>query len=218
MNLKLFGAVALLAACLAASYSFGLFPFEPDLELNHARFYSIKNEIGRTPHAVIVLGDSIVEGATLPDALCGYPIVNAGVVGAGIEYFQRHATELLGPAHPRLIVLAVGINNANPIAEKQFRLNYQKTVASLAGVAPVAVATITPVRSGRGSEGYDATLVPKLNDIIKTTPNAMAVIDLNGPLSGANWTSDGIHLGSAGNELWTKAMVDGVRDILNCPN
>jgi hypothetical protein len=216
MNLKLLGAIALPAACLAASYLLGRGPFEPELELNHERFYSIKAEIKEKPTSVIVLGDSIVQGAILPNALCGYPVVNAGVVGAAVEYFQHHAAELLGPSHPRLIVLAVGINNASPKAGKQFQSNYRKTVSSLSRVAPVAVATITPVRSGKGSEGYDPTLVPKLNDVIKTTPNATAVIDLNEPLSGANWTTDGIHLGSAGNELWTRAMVDGVGNVLAC--
>jgi hypothetical protein len=217
MNIKLLGAVALPAACLAASYLLGLGPFEPELELNHERFYSIKAEIKKTPNAVIVFGDSIVQGAVLPNALCGYPVVNAGVVGAAVEYFQHHAAELLGLSRPRLIVLAVGINNASPIAGKQFQSHYREIVSSLSRVAPVAVATITPVRSGTGSEGYDPTMVPKLNDVIKkTTPNAKAVIDLNEPLSGANWTTDGIHLGSAGNELWTRAMVDGVENVLAC--
>jgi lysophospholipase L1-like esterase len=140
------------------------------------------------------------------------------VVGAAVQYFQHHAAALLGSSHPKLIVLAVGINNASSAAGKQFQSNYREMVASLSRAAPVAVATITPVRNGKGSEGYDPTLVPKLNDIIKTTPNTKAMIDLNEPLSGANWTTDGIHLGAAGNALWTKAMVDGVRRVLDCTN
>ena len=82
----------------------------------------------------------------------------------------------------------------------------------------MAVATITPVRGGKGSEGYDPTLIPTLNDVIKTIPNTKTVIDLNEPLSGADWTTDGIHLGAAGSALWTKAMVDGVRRVLDCTN
>jgi hypothetical protein len=216
MNPKLTGAVALAVTCLAASYLMGLGPFEPELELNHERFSSIKAEIKKTPNAVIVFGDSIVQGAALPQSICGFPVINAGVVGAAVQYFQHHAAELLGSSHPKLIVLAVGINNASPAAAKQFQSNYVELVASLSRVAPVAVATITPVRSGKGSESYDPTLVPKLNGIIKTTPNPKAVIDLNEPLSGANWTTDGIHLGAAGNALWTKAVVDGVRRVLDC--
>jgi hypothetical protein len=216
MNLKLLGAVALAAACLAAGYALGIGPFRPPLELDHERFYSIKAEIRATPTPIIVFGDSIVRGATLPAALCGYPVVNAGVVGASVGYFQRHAEELLGSTHPAMIILAVGINDASPMAAREFQSSYRKVVASLSRVAPIAVATITPVRDGTGSEGYDATLIPSLNDAIRTTPNTKAVIDLNEPLSAANWTTDGIHLGSAGYDLWTNALIDGISNALGC--
>lgn len=205
-------------ACVVAGYMVAQWPFEPDLELNHERFYSIKALIRKTPNPIIIFGDSIVQGAPLPPTLCGHPIINGGVVGAAVGYFQRHAAELLGSSHPKLTVLAVGINNASPIAGRQFQESYRETVASLSRVAPVAVATITPVRSGTGSVDYDATLIPGFNNAIKATPNTLAVIDLNEPLSGANWTTDGIHLGHAGYDLWTHAMVNGVRNALGCAN
>jgi hypothetical protein len=206
--------VASAIASMSVGYTKGRGPIE--LELSHERFYAIKAEIGHTPDAIIVLGDSIVQGAPLPKSICGHAVINAGVVGAAVEYFERHAAELLESSRPRLIVLAVGINNASPKMAKQFRLLYRKTVASLSRVAPVAVATITPVRSGNGSAGYDAQLVPGFNDAIKRTPNVKAVIDLNKALSGANWTTDGIHFGHEGYALWTKAMVEGVSDALGC--
>ena len=187
-----------------------------ELELSHERFYAIKAEISQTPDAVIVLGDSIVQGAPMPKWICGYAVINAGVVGAAVEYFERNAAELLGLSRPRLIVLTVGIKDASPKMAKQFRLRYRKTVASLSRVGSVAVATITPVRSGNGSAGYDAQLVPGFNDAIKKTPNVKAIIDLNKPLSSANWTTDGIHFGHEGYALWTKAMVEGVSDALGC--
>jgi GDSL-like Lipase/Acylhydrolase family len=208
--------VASAIASMSVGYTKDRGPIESELELSHERFYAIKAEITRTPNAVIVLGDSIVQGAPLPKSICGYAVINAGVVGAAVEYFERHAAELLGSSRPRLIVLAVGINDASPKMAKQFRLRYRKTVASLSRVAPVAVATITPVRSGNGSAGYDAQLVPGFNDAIKTTPNVKAVINLNKPLSGANWTTDGIHFGHEGHAFWTKALVDAVGDELGC--
>jgi len=214
---KPLGVIVVVAAIasVSAGHTMVLGP-ESDLEPSHERFYAIKAEIRQTPDAVIVLGDSIVQGAPLPKSICGYAVVNAGVVGAAVEYFERHAAELLGSSHPRLIVLAVGINDASPKIAKQFRLRYRKTVAFLSRVAPVAVATITPVRSGNGSAGYDAQLVPDFNDAIKKTPNVKAVIDLNKPLSGANWTTDGIHFGQEGYALWTKALVKGVSAALGC--
>jgi lysophospholipase L1-like esterase len=159
-----------------------------------------------------------VEGAPLPKLICGHAVVNAGVTGASIEYFERHAAELLGSSRPRLLVLAVGINNASPTAAKEFQSHFQKTVASLSHTAVVVVATVTPVRNGAGSVGYDAKIVQRLNAVIKATPNAANVIELNAPLSGANWTTDGIHFGPDGYALWTKAMVDGINGALGCSN
>jgi hypothetical protein len=218
MKFKPLGAIVIAAAVafVGVGYTMGVGPFEPELELSHERFYGIKAEIRRTPDPVIVLGDSIVQGAPLPKWICGHAVVNAGVVGAAVGYFERHAAELLGSSRPKLIVFAVGINNASPIAGKQFQSHYEKTVAWLSQTAPVAVATITPVRSGNASALYDGKLVPSFNDVIRATPNVKAVIDLNEPLSGANLTTDGIHLGAEGYTLWTKAMVDGVSDALGC--
>jgi len=218
MKFKPLGAIVIATAVtlVGVGYTMGVGPFEPELELSHERFYGIKAEIRRTPDPVIVLGDSIVQGAPLPKWICGHAVVNAGVVGAAVGYFERHAAELLGSSRPKLIVFAVGINNASPIAGKQFQSHYEKTVAWLSQTAPVAIATITPVRSGNASALYDGKLVPSFNDVIRATPNVKAVIDLNEPLSGANLTTDGIHLGAEGYALWTKAMVDGVSNALGC--
>jgi hypothetical protein len=103
-----------------------------------------------------------VEGAPLPKLICGHAVVNAGVTGASIEYFERHAAELLGSSRPRLLVLAVGINNASPTAAKEFQSHYQETVASLSHTAAVVVAIVTPLRNGAGSVGYDTKLVQRL--------------------------------------------------------
>src|ERR1700737_3141575 len=142
MNLKTISPIAsaLSFAAVGYIYSMELGPFAPTLELSHERFYAIKAEIKGTPNPIIVFGDSIVQGATLPKWICGHAVVNAGVVGAAVGYFERHTAELLGSSRPRLIVLAVGINDASPIVGRQFRSRYQKTVASLSRAAPVAVA------------------------------------------------------------------------------
>ena len=220
MKIKLLGAIVIAAAValVGLGYAMGVGRFEPELELSHERFYAIKAVIRQTPDPVIVFGDSIVQGAPLPKMLCGHSVINAGVTGAAVEYFERHAAELLGSSRPRLIVLAVGINNASPRAAKRFRSHYEETVAVLSRAAPVVVATITPVRSGAGSVGYDAKLVPSLNAVIKATPNATNVIDLNEPLSAPDATSDGIHLNEQGYALWMNAMVGGIRNTLGCTN
>jgi hypothetical protein len=219
MNVKLLGAIILGAAIalIGASYKMRFWPFEPTLELSHERFYALKDDIERaSADSIIVFGDSIVQGAPLPERICGHVVVNAGVVGASVEYFQRHATQLLGPARPNLIVLAVGINNASEKAARNFQEQYEDTVGMLSRSAPVVVATIPPIRAGAGSVGYDASLVPVLNSAIRATPTAKSVIDLNAPLADVNLTTDGIHLGHAGYMLWLQAMVEGIGRATAC--
>jgi hypothetical protein len=74
-----------------------------------------KNAIDRAPHgSILVFGDNIVEGAPPLSTICGHAVVNGGVSGATIGYFERHGrtTRIY---HPRLIVLAVGINHTSAL-------------------------------------------------------------------------------------------------------
>ena len=71
-----------------------IWPFQ--LELDRERFFAVQAAIRNTPNPVIIFGDSIVQGATLPSKVCDLPLVNAGVRGAGIGYFLRHSAQLLG--------------------------------------------------------------------------------------------------------------------------
>jgi lysophospholipase L1-like esterase len=196
-----------------------IWPFQ--LELDRERFFAVQAAIRNAPpNPVIIFGDSIVQGATLPSQVCGLPLVNAGVRGAGVGYFLRHSAQLLGSSRPKLIVLAVGINNAAAKENRQVNFNdrYEQVVASLASIAPVVVATVTPIKAGYfvSSFGYDPQIVPALNRTILATPNTKAVIDLNAPLSGANFTFDGVHLDPAGYGLWRSNMLKGIEAALGC--
>src|ERR1700756_1614986 len=131
-----------------------IWPFQ--LELDRERFFAVQAAIRDAPNPVIIFGDSIVQGAALPSKVCGVPVVNAGVRGAGVGYFLRHSAQLLGSSRPRLIVLAVGINNA-ALREKRevdFHNRYQRAVASLTQRAPVVVATVTPIKDGHFVSSY----------------------------------------------------------------
>ena len=195
-----------------------IWPFQ--LELDRERFFAVQAAIRNAPNPVIIFGDSIVQGAALPSRVCGLPLVNAGVRGAGIGYFLRHSAQLLGSSRPKLIVLAVGINNAaaKEGREVDFQNRYERVVASLASIAPVVVATVTPIKEGYfvSKFGYDPQIVPALNRTILATPNIKAVIDLNAPLSGANFTIDGVHLNPAGYAFWTDKIFDGIEAALGC--
>jgi lysophospholipase L1-like esterase len=184
--------------------------------LSRARYLDIGAAIRTTPSAVVVFGDSLVLGAPLPNAVCGTPIVNAGVGGAGIRYFERYGRELLGTSTPKLIVLAVGLNDAHAGSVQAFRSRYQATVAKLAHYAPVLLATVTPVQPGSFSYLFDPEIVPRLNETITEIAGAGGVIALNRSLDEPNLTTDGIHLNSRGYEFWTKAVIERVTKALGC--
>jgi hypothetical protein len=208
-------ALTLVGAAVLAKLTW---PFR--IELDRERFFAVQAAIHNAQHPVIIFGDSIVQGAALPSEVCGLPLVNAGVRGAGIGYFLRHSARLLGSSQPKLIVLAVGMNNAAAKESRQvdFESRYERVVASLASKAPVVVATVTPIKEGYfvSKYGYDPQIVPALNRTILSAPNIRAVIDLNAPLSGANFTIDGVHLNAAGYALWTGAVLRGVEAALGC--
>jgi lysophospholipase L1-like esterase len=195
-----------------------IWPFQ--LELDRERFFAVQAAIRDAENPVIIFGDSIVQGAALPPKVCGLPLVNAGVRGAGVGYLLRHSAQLLGSSRPKLIVLAVGINNAaaKESREVDFQNRYEQAVASLASIAPVVAATVTPIREGYfvSSFGYDPQIVPALNRTILATPNIRAVIDLNAPLSAANFTTDGVHLNPAGYALWRSSLLKGIEAALGC--
>jgi lysophospholipase L1-like esterase len=189
-------------------------------ELDQQRFLDVKSAISQVADPIVVFGDSIVQGATLPASHCGHPLVNAGVTGAGIGYFQRHVLELLGTSRPALIVLAVGINDAAKGDDRNrvrsFRRMYEATLALVAKRAPVMLTTISSVQTGALASSYNPELVPKLNAVIKSIPGRVGIIDVTTPLSAQNYTSDGIHLKREGAELWTEAMLGGIGRALGC--
>ena len=75
-----------------------IWPFQ--LELDRERFFAVQAAIRNAPNPVIIFGDSIVQGATLPSKVCGLPLVNAGVRGAGGADGHAARTRRSSLAHP----------------------------------------------------------------------------------------------------------------------
>jgi GDSL-like Lipase/Acylhydrolase family len=211
-SLILLAMAAIAVGSLCYVYKVG--PFRP--ALSRERYLSIREVVRTTPSPVIVFGDSIVEAAPLPAAICGTPVVNAGVGGADIRYVVRYSDELLGAAAPRLIVLAVGINDAHEDTFPFFRSRYQAAVVKLASRAPVLLATVAPPQRGAIAQRFVAEMVPHLNEAIKEIAGQRPVIDINEQMAGPNLTTDGIHLNAQGYELWTRAMIGGIEKALGC--
>ena len=56
----------------------------PGAEHRYTRQLILHYTFSRLDDSIIVLGDSLVEAATLPTSACGHPFVNAGLNGASM--------------------------------------------------------------------------------------------------------------------------------------
>ena len=177
-------------------------------EHSEARLAVIRSQLSRVEKPIIVMGDSIVESALLPPALCGHPIINAGVGGATIGFFTRYASLIAGDSNPALILLSVGINDAgSPHNFSGFRSAYTATLQSLG--SPVEVVTVTPLRNA----AVDVSAVGQLNEVIANLN--VPVIDASTGLT-PDMTTDGIHLNQSGYAIWNKSVERGIKAKLGC--
>lgn len=195
-------------------YSFKIGPFRP--LLSRERYFAVREAISATPTSIIVLGDSIVESAPLPTSICNIPIVNAGVSGADSRYFLGYLDELLGASSPKLIVLAIGVNDAFEDALPSFHSRYRAILATLSRRAPVLLTTIAPTQPGTFTQLLVPGVVPRLNQAIKELAGQNPVIELGEQMTERNLTTDGVHLNSRGYELWTEAMKNGITKAIGC--
>jgi lysophospholipase L1-like esterase len=190
------------------------------------REFVIAAHLARAESPVVVLGDSITEAAVLPDAICGHPVINAGIGGAGVDQLLKVAPTLLKGKSPALVVLAIGTNDAyaTPGQEQRFSASYIKLLQFLAPITPkVVVANIPPVDpQGRliVATGIDPSLIERFNLALpKIAEDAgVPIVDLNKAVSaeGAAETIDGVHLAPRAYNLWDAAMFAGITRALDC--
>jgi lysophospholipase L1-like esterase len=78
------------------------------------RQFIIKTSIDELPDPIVVIGDSIVEMAPLPDTVCGHALINAGVGGATFSEIRALLPRLFENHRSYMIVVGLGANEANP--------------------------------------------------------------------------------------------------------
>lgn len=166
---------------------------------------------------VLVLGDSLTAGSTLPPSACGLPIVKIGVGGARPSTFITLAEEITASGLvPKLIVVALGINNSLTGYRTDFRATYSMLLQSLP-TTPIALATTAPIDPA-GSDGSRVNLptMSAINSDIRDIARAKGatLIELR-DLKGFE-TRDGIHPTKAARPLWDRAIIAGIDRALNC--
>jgi hypothetical protein len=172
--------------------------------------------LSRLDNPIIVLGDSIVEASTLPRELCGHPIVNAGLDGASTTSdLGNWLMDVLDGKSASAIVVALGTNDVLAARDlPQFEANYRTLLSQLSkATARVIVLGVPPIDASprltidaqtnalRLIEGYN-TALPELAVREGATFAAL-------PAMPTPHTIDGVHLSTAGYELWNQAVLRG---------
>ena len=163
---------------------------------------------------IVILGDSITERAQLPASLCGSPLINAGIGGSRTSNFIP-LVEQMGQFSPRLIVVALGINDTSRTLNTDFASLYNVLLDSLPRVSLMLVG-LTPVDySGVVGSRLDPDKVKAVDAFIRSSAKAreLPFVDMNMP----NFTTlDGVHLTVGSYARWNKALLAGIKKSLNC--
>jgi len=165
------------------------------------RGWAIENAISQgdgTPR-YLAIGDSITEGALLPD-ICGRRPINAGIIGATVKTFEKLGPRLADMAKPDFIIVALGTNDAlHSVSGFPERLS--ALVASLKQW-PVIVVPLPPGEDVQDAAAFNAAIatlqVPKAKPLDRVE------------------TTDGIHLTTADYAAWKDSIVAAASGAI-CP-
>jgi hypothetical protein len=79
------------------------------------RLFAIRSQIAQADQPVIVVGDSITEGAPLPSSICGHEVIDAGIGGMTSQSYLPLARQFL-TSEASLIVVALGTNDSTIVS------------------------------------------------------------------------------------------------------
>jgi lysophospholipase L1-like esterase len=178
----------------------------------------ISQQLARVTNPIIVIGDSIVEAATLPASVCGHPVVNAGIGGATVADFKLSGADFLGKSKPPLVVIALGMNDALG-QNASFVTDMRSFVAMVLTITPDILGFgITDTENGALVK--DNTIINQLiaaenadySDIMKSTGQLFAMPP---PFHGHH-TIDGVHLNGPAYDAWLADLVAAISSRLKC--
>ena len=165
------------------------------------RGWAIENAIQQGDKAprYLAIGDSITEGALLPE-ICGRRPINAGIIGATVKTFERLGPRLADMAQPDFIILALGTNDALRSVR-----GFPEQLAALVGALkrwPVIVVPLPPGEDVKDAAAFNAAIaalqVPKAKPLDRVE------------------TTDGIHLTPAAYAAWKDSIVAAASGAI-CP-
>ena len=178
----------------------------------------IKAALKQVDDPVIILGDSIVEYATLPHTACGRSIINAGIAGSTTaSNLPDMLNKALAGKKAAMIVVSLGLNDATAsFSAEKYRTNYQAILAELApstrrlGIMAVTSAeTSSPTRRAE----LDA-VIASYNIALRSLAIEHRATFIAPPQMPTPHTVDGIHLNPAGYAVWFQALLSGIETSL----
>jgi lysophospholipase L1-like esterase len=191
----------------------------PGAEHRQTRQHVLYLTLDRTKAPIIVLGDSIVEAATLPPSACGHALVNAGLSGAStasdLADFLKQA---LGANRPFAIIVSLGANDAlsdAPGSAEAFAGRYEALLRELSKLTNrIYFLEIPPV------EAREQTTPDMAKAVMATIGRYRATLPELARRTGATllqwpgtqeapFTVDGVHLNAEGYRAWNEAIERG---------
>jgi hypothetical protein len=154
------------------------------------RQFMIRAAVDGLESPIVVLGDSIVEMARLPETLCGKPVLNAGIGGSTSADFLYLTPKLLMGVKPAFVVVALGANDGNAQAAQK---DFGTLLTLLKGITPHVLAIPTT----------------SVDEVYRTEANSAGVpfLEISMP---KEMMIDGVHFNAMGYRRWTKALADSV--------
>lgn len=161
------------------------------------REFVIRSELAEATAPILVIGDSITEGAKLPREIGGRAVVNGGIDGATVEDFERMAPALVA-GKPSFVVIALGTNGTT----ESLRTSYPALLNRLKPLSPHMMAVgVTPQA---GAELKNAT--------IKAAADREGIHFFAVALPAGSTRLDGVHLNDAGYRIYTPALAAEISD------
>jgi lysophospholipase L1-like esterase len=208
-----------LVGCVAA-LAWAAWPKRPVISDTHVstRGLIIALTLARFDDAIVILGDSIVEASTLPRALCGHAIVNAGIGGTSTSSDLGAMLKAALAGKPAaMVVVSLGTNDAAiPRSVEQYRSNYRALLTELASLTPqTAIAAIPPPEAGlEEAKKVSGAVIDSYNAALPALAKEAGAAFIALPAMPERHTIDGIHLNAAGYEIWDKAILGGIEMAL----
>lgn len=156
-----------------------------------------------TDAGVLVVGDSIAFEAA-PTELCGIKVFNAAFPGYRVRHLLREAAGYAGRIPARIVVIAVGVNDAWAPAPNldDWARDYDAIVAHYAERAKVVLVEINPVVPDLvfNGRGMDNTFLAAANIAIRDIAERTGAQLVRAPRHVS--TRDGLHPDAAGAQAW----------------